>query len=94
MAGADRVATREIGDGPRHLEHAVEGPGGEAEPFEGAVEQRAAGRIDGAEAAELLGTHGGVVGGGRAETEAVELNGAGGGDAAGHGLGALAGRGA
>jgi hypothetical protein len=94
MCGADRVAPREVGDGAGYLEDTIERAGGEAQPLEGTVEEGAAGRIDGAEAAELLGAHGGVVRRRRAGPEALELEGASGGDAAGHRLRALARRGA
>jgi hypothetical protein len=66
MRRVDRVVGCQVGDGAGHLE----GAGGEVQSFE-----RRAVKL-GAEAAELLGAHGRIVGCGRAEAETVELNGA------------------
>src|SRR5215210_7567911 len=71
----DGVASGEIGEGAGDLEDAIEGAGGEAELFEGAVEEAAAGWIDHAVTAQLLGTHARVDRSGRGRAEALDLDG-------------------
>jgi hypothetical protein len=89
VSGADGIAAGEVGDGAGDFEDAVEGAGGEAEALEGGVEEGAAGRLDGTEPAESLGSHGGVDRAAGRGPEALALEGTGGGDALGHEGGGL-----
>src|SRR5258708_15613807 len=68
MGGAEPGGGLEVGEGSGHLQDAVEGADREAEALEGGVEQRLAGGVEAAVAAQLVRGHGGVApgGGGRA----------------------------
>ena len=53
MRRLNRVAACQISDRARQLEHAVEGAGGEVELVHGRTQQTLAGRVGGAELADL-----------------------------------------
>src|SRR6185436_15401878 len=89
---ADRLRPFDVGDGPSHLEHTVEGAHREAELLEGAGDERVPLGVETAKGAELARVHAGV-GVDRSGGEPLALDLAGPRDPGGDGRGAFARRG-
>ena len=73
MRRTNTLAVIQVGDGAGELQDAVDGPGREAQAFEGGVEETAGVGLQDAIAVQVFGAHGGV-GRGGAVTEALLLD--------------------